>query len=200
MTRLFVCRHANTFDPGDTVLRVGARTDLPLSQSGQAQAEELGRVLGREGVAFDAAFISPLKRTRQTAEIVLATLGCEVDLQMQPFLREIDYGPDDGQPEDVVRERLGPALEAWEARAVPPPGWRVDPVAVAGSWAGFLDRIAKRHQGETVLAVTSGGVARFLPNAVRGEDALARAKLKTASFAELAFNDGWRVMRWGDRA
>jgi len=44
MTRqLFIVRHGNTFDPGDTVTRVGARTDLPLSSSGRAQADALAR-------------------------------------------------------------------------------------------------------------------------------------------------------------
>ncbi|HAO37083.1 MAG TPA: histidine phosphatase family protein, partial [Hyphomonas sp.] len=38
MARLIIVRHGNTFDKGDTVTRVGGRTDLPLSASGLAQA------------------------------------------------------------------------------------------------------------------------------------------------------------------
>ena len=42
MTDIYIVRHGNTFDKGDVVTRVGARTDLPLSRSGFAQAEALG--------------------------------------------------------------------------------------------------------------------------------------------------------------
>ena len=34
MARVIICRHGNTFDKGDLVRRVGARTDLALSKSG----------------------------------------------------------------------------------------------------------------------------------------------------------------------
>ena len=39
--KVYIVRHGNTFDKGDVVTRVGARTDLPLSSSGQTQAEQL---------------------------------------------------------------------------------------------------------------------------------------------------------------
>ena len=39
MTSILICRHCNTFDKGDIIRRVGARTHLPLSLSGRAQAE-----------------------------------------------------------------------------------------------------------------------------------------------------------------
>ncbi|MEL6754250.1 MAG: histidine phosphatase family protein, partial [Pseudomonadota bacterium] len=42
MQTLYIVRHGNTFDTGDTVLRVGGRTDLPLSTSGEMQATALG--------------------------------------------------------------------------------------------------------------------------------------------------------------
>ena len=38
---IYIVRHGNTFDKGDVVTRVGARTDLGLSSSGQTQAEAL---------------------------------------------------------------------------------------------------------------------------------------------------------------
>ena len=47
MLKLFVARHSNTFDKGDEVLRVGKRTDLPLSSSGRLQAKQLGTFLKR---------------------------------------------------------------------------------------------------------------------------------------------------------
>ncbi|MEO1406790.1 MAG: histidine phosphatase family protein, partial [Pseudomonadota bacterium] len=72
MTDIYIVRHGNTFDKGDIVTRVGARTDLPLSSSGEAQADRLAthfRDIAPNG--FTAAYCSELQRTRQTAETIL---------------------------------------------------------------------------------------------------------------------------------
>jgi len=45
MSRIVICRHGNTFDKGEIVTRVGARTDLPLSTSGRTQAKILAKEL-----------------------------------------------------------------------------------------------------------------------------------------------------------
>ena len=39
MSRVYIVRHGNTFDRGDVILRVGGRTDIPLSTSGIDQAK-----------------------------------------------------------------------------------------------------------------------------------------------------------------
>ena len=88
---LYIVRHGNTFNKGDTVTRVGARTDLPLSSSGQAQAEALADHF--RPIAFAQAIAGPLKRTRQTAEAILAEQAAPPELEIGNFLREIDYGP-----------------------------------------------------------------------------------------------------------
>ena len=81
MTDIYIVRHGNTFDKGDVVTRVGARTDLPLSSSGRAQAEKLAahfREVAPQG--FSAAYCSPLQRTRQTAETILGAYDKRPDL------------------------------------------------------------------------------------------------------------------------
>ena len=72
MTRIVICRHGNTFDKGDVVTRVGARTDLPLSSSGRAQAEILAAELSEYN--FTHAYCSPLMRTQQTAMAIICLL------------------------------------------------------------------------------------------------------------------------------
>ena len=76
MTRIVICRHGNTFDKGDVVTRIGARTDLPLSTSGRAQAKTLSADLSTFN--FTHAFCSPLSRTQQTA---MAIISPEIPLQ-----------------------------------------------------------------------------------------------------------------------
>lgn len=183
MTRIYILRHGNTFDKGDVVTRVGGRTDLPLSVSGLAQAEKLAEHFSKLGVVFDRAFCSPLQRTKQTAQIALKTQTEEVDLKVLPFLVEIDYGPDENKPEDEVRARIGDeALRAWEEEGVPPQGWHIDPHAVIGRWQEFFASAPKKYPDQTLLVVTSNGIARFALKALADGGAGADLKLKTAAY------------------
>ena len=72
MANLYVVRHGNTFEAGEAPRRVGARTDLPLTAAGLAQAEALGRHFADAGIRFTAVLSGPLLRTRQTAAAIIA--------------------------------------------------------------------------------------------------------------------------------
>lgn len=192
MARLYIVRHGNTFDPGETLLRVGGRTDLPLSTSGHVQAEALGQAF--QDVAFDRARISPLRRTRETAEAILAQQAGTPDRRFLDELVEVDYGPDEGQPEAEVIARIGQAaLDAWDADAIVPPGWSVDAAALRESWRALL-----ADTTGTELIVTSNGIARFLLD-VAEHDGVAR-KLKTGAYGVLeGSGEHWRVTDWNLR-
>ena len=86
---LYIVRHGNTFDKGDTVTRVGGRTDLPLSVSGLKQAAALADHFEKHGLSFATASTSPLKRTRVTAETILASQSAAPDLKTRLFLRDL---------------------------------------------------------------------------------------------------------------
>jgi broad specificity phosphatase PhoE len=206
MARLFVVRHGNTFDAVDVVTRVGGRTDLPLSNSGKAQAEKLAAHFA--STRFAAALASPLERTRATARAILSARTDAPALLIRSFLREIDYGLDENQPEAVVAARLGEAaLKAWDENGTVPPGWDVDPAAIRAGWAALLAGIAALPEAANVLVVTSNGTARFLPDVVDTKpDGLDR-KLKTGAWGEIVVEPGrseitaWNVRpRSGDVA
>lgn len=198
MARLFIVRHGNTFDKGDTVTRVGARTDLPLSVSGREQAQKLAAHFS--GTRFSAALCSPLSRTRQTARAILRERSDNPALLIAPFLTEIDYGPDENQPEEAVAARLGPALEAWDRDAVPPPGWLVDPAALRAGWRALLARAAELPETATALIVTSNGIARFLPDVVQEVPANLDRKLKTGAWGELIVTSARsQLLTWNQR-
>jgi probable phosphoglycerate mutase len=91
--------------------------------------------------------------------------------------------------------RLGQAaIDAWEESAVPPPGWAVDPVALAAAWAALL---TEAGPGDT-LAVTSNGIARF---ALAGFGQGVLPKLKTGAFGEIRLTPGAspEVVAWNVR-
>lgn len=199
MPRLFVVRHGNTFDKGDTVTRVGGRTDLPLSVSGRTQAEALAAHFA--GTPFTAALASPLERTRATARAILGRRSDAPALLIRSFLREIDYGPDENQPEDAVTSRIGEAaLKAWDDHGTPPPGWQVDPPAIRAGWRHLLSEIAELPESANVLVVTSNGTARFLPDVITASPGNLDRKLKTGAWGEITVTpDRCEITAWNLR-
>jgi len=195
-TRIFVVRHGNTFDKGDIVTRVGGRTDLPLSTSGREQAEALAQHFA--ATAFVTARSGPLKRTRETADAILAAQPEPPELLTDLFLREIDYGPDENQPEEEVVARIGKAaLKAWERDAIVPAGWRADPAAIIGNWQELFHEL--RDQPGNHLVVTSNGIARFALQAL-GEFR-PDLKLATAAWGVILFEgETASVAEWNVRA
>ena len=173
MGRVYIVRHGNTFDKGDMILRVGGRTDLPLSKSGKLQAESLSKAF--RDIEFSAAFSSDLKRTRETAEEILG----EQAYALADFLTEIDYGPDEGKPEQEVITRLGQdAIDKWDSEALAPEGWHVDVAGLRSAWQAFL---ASCDPHANTVVVTSNGVARFLLDVVKCDRSVP-LKLRTGSY------------------
>ena len=203
MTDIYIVRHGNTFDKGDTITRVGARTDLPLSVSGQTQAEALAlHFMAVVPMGFSSAYCSALQRTRQTAEAILAVRETRPALETLEFLREIDYGVDENQPEEVVVARIGAAaLTAWDNNAVPPPGWDVDPEALKGAWRDLLQSIVSADAEEPVLIVTSNGIARFVLDAITEYESQPDSiKLKTGAYGHIrATGDATTLGSWNVR-
>ncbi|MEL7482300.1 MAG: histidine phosphatase family protein [Pseudomonadota bacterium] len=201
MTRVYILRHGNTFDPGDTILRVGALTDLHLSSSGRDQASALAVYFKTTGVSFQAVMCSPLLRARQTLEPIVQMLRYRGGVEITDFLTEIDYGPDEGQPEDDVIARIGAeALNAWEAHSIVPDGWKVDCDGLRSAWREQLSAIAAQYPKGPVLIVTSNGIARFaLDIAKNGADW--PRKLRTAAFGclEIGADGAVRVEAWNVR-
>lgn len=194
MTRLFIVRHGNTFDRGDTVLRVGGRTDLPLSGSGEMQAGALGAHFAAMGLAPVRIIAGPLKRTLQTARVISGALGGP-DIELDERLREIDYGPDEGKPEEDVVARIGrEALEAWETRALVPEGWQVEPAGLIAMWDALISEASGAH-GDTMV-VTSNGIARFVP-CLANAGKTVPLKLRTGAYGVIGLANGEaRVIDW----
>ena len=202
--QVYIVRHGNTFDSGDTVTRVGARTDLALSVSGREQAERLGQHFAGAGIGFARIIAGPLKRTRETASLIQKAQSRRVPLEIAAFLREIDYGPDENRPEPDVVARLGEAaLAAWEQDAVPPPGWKVDPDALTAAWTALFEVLASEDADGPALVVTSNGIARFalFAAASRSGTAGPDLKLKTGAYgiAEVSPGAPARITAWNER-
>ena len=118
---------------------------MPLNATGLAQAQAAAALLRGRGIATLIA--SPLGRARVTAEIVAEAIG--VDLQIDPALREVAFGTQEGLPmqpwfDDWIAGRFTPAgAEAFadlRARAVAAINHLLDhpaPLLVVGHGAFF---------------------------------------------------------------
>jgi broad specificity phosphatase PhoE len=111
MTRVFWVRH------GENVANL-SRTfshrvfDGDLTDQGRDQALALARSLADSGVRFTEMWTSPLRRARQTAEI----LGHQLDLGRAgdlDELREVDVGELDGRNDASAWATCGEVLADW---------------------------------------------------------------------------------------
>lgn len=199
MTRLVIVRHGNTFEAGEPPRRIGARTDLPLTQTGIEQARALAQHFAAKGVRFDRVLAGELLRTRATAAEIVGDQP--LTLETAPFLTEIDHGPDEDQPETAVVARLGnAAITLWETEWVAPDGWEVGAQWRLSAWREFVERTAEELPQGTILLVTSNGAARFALAALGlkpGENRVG-VKFRTGSYGVVDVGRGadFRLLVW----
>ena len=165
-------------------------TDIPLSEAGRRDGARLRERL--EGHDFALVLCSPLRRARETCE--LAGLGERA--QLDPDLREFDYGDYEGLTTPQIREER-PSWSVW--RDGSPGGETPDEVGVRA------DRALARalEAGGDVAVFAHGHVLRVLaarwvelPAAYGGNLALG-----TGSVSELGYERERRaVWLWNDRA
>jgi probable phosphoglycerate mutase len=169
-------RHGET-DYNAAGLSQGA-LDISLNANGRAQAERAGALLAGRGITHILA--SPMRRTRETADLVNASLRLEV--AYEPDLREVVFGGMEGQP-------LLPWFPEWlEGRFTP---------AGAESFAELLERVAAAlarglaARPGPPLIIAHGGVFR----AIRDLMGLPREGLtgNAVPFYCAPEGGGWRV-------
>jgi broad specificity phosphatase PhoE len=89
--------------------------DGDLTGIGRRQARELGdRLAAHPGNPIGQLVCSPLRRARQTAEIVSSRLGLPVAMELED-LRELDVGALDGRNDAQAWAIYARVLAAWKA-------------------------------------------------------------------------------------
>ena len=200
MTTLIIARHGNTFEKNETPRRVGARTDLPLVESGRTQARSLGAWLKRSSLYPSVVYTSELQRTKQTAEIALKEAGYIEPIFPLKIFNEIDYGVDENKTENDVMARIGAqSIKEWDEKAIVPQGWNFDPAQCIEDWKNFSNHIVEDKQ-DCVMVVSSNGIIRFAPhitNDFDGFSAKHALKVSTGAVCVLSHDNGqWHVLGW----
>jgi 2,3-bisphosphoglycerate-dependent phosphoglycerate mutase len=99
--------------------------DPDLTEKGMAEARRGAELLKAEGLRFDIAFTSALKRAQHTLGIILNVLGQEqLETIRDQALNERDYGDLSGLNKDDARKRWGEEqVHIWRrSYDIPPPG------------------------------------------------------------------------------
>ena len=78
--------------------KICGATDIPLSEHGIAQAEQLAAKILEEGIRADCILTSPLSRARQTAQVI--SERCGIPLKDDIRLTEQNFGRYEGTPRD----------------------------------------------------------------------------------------------------
>ncbi len=99
--------------------------DPDLSETGMAEAHRAGKLIKKEGLVFDIAFTSALKRAQHTLEIILGELGQQgLETIKDQAINERHYGDLCGLNKDDARKKWGEEqVHIWRrSYDVPPPG------------------------------------------------------------------------------
>jgi probable phosphoglycerate mutase len=171
--------------------RYSGRNELPLSATGRAEAEAAAVRAGELGI--EAVVASPLRRTRETAEMVAAALGLTVEYDDD--LVELDFGDLEGLTLDEARTKHPLATRRFMADvAVAAPGG--ESVAdVSARAARARARILDRYAGKTVLVVSHVTPIKLLLAAAlqAGDGVVHRVFLEAASFCTVTWSSDGRT-------
>jgi 2,3-bisphosphoglycerate-dependent phosphoglycerate mutase len=139
--------------------------DVDLSEGGVAEARAAGRKLKAQGLRFDVAFTSALKRAQRTLDIMLEELGQSMPVFKDQALNERDYGDLVGLNKDDARKRWGAEqVLAWRrSYDVAPPGGESLKDTAARVLPYYIKEILPRVlRGERVLVSAHGNSLRAL--------------------------------------
>ncbi|MEZ0171875.1 histidine phosphatase family protein [Microvirga sp. TS319] len=140
--------------------RLQGQKDIPLNDLGRVQAEEAGRRLQSIRPHYeDLAYVaSPMRRTRETMEILRGAIGLQPQgYRLEERLVEITFGAWEGMTWKEVR-KAEPQLAALREQDK----WNYAPPGGGESYAMLVDRIRPVLDDLTrdTVIVAHGGVAR----------------------------------------
>lgn len=188
---LYLIRHGET--DWNRAQRYQGQRDIPLNDTGRAQARRNGAVL--KGMLPEIAALdfvsSPLSRAAETMELLRTEMGLDPKTYRRELLiRELHYGHWEGHLQSALAE-TDPEGVAGKARD--PFGWRP---RNGESYADLTERIKPwiANLERDTVATTHGGVSRVARGAILNLDTRTVPTLEVPQDKILVLRNG--TMRW----
>ncbi|HYF74436.1 MAG TPA: bifunctional RNase H/acid phosphatase, partial [Nocardioides sp.] len=189
-TTVVLVRHGVT--PHTTAKRFSgglASANPGLSDEGRAQIRAVADWLSPIAERVDAVVASPVRRTRESAEILAEALGHGIEVE--PGFAEMEFGAWDGLTFAEVGERHPEELEAWLGSLDVAPGGGESFRVVQERVLAGLARLLETHAGKTVVVVSHvTPIKTLVAHAVDAPlEAVFRMELTPASVTVISFYD-----------
>ncbi len=157
MTKVLLVRHGQTL--WNFNARYQGHTDVELSEIGRDQARLLAGRLSAQPIK--AVYSSDLRRALDTASIIAEPHQLQVE--MLPALREINFGAWEGLTYQEIKERFGDLIERWHAAPLEVPIPKGENCQdLQGRAYGAILNLVKKHPEGTIAVVTHGGTIRAI--------------------------------------
>ncbi|HEU4568745.1 MAG TPA: bifunctional RNase H/acid phosphatase [Marmoricola sp.] len=189
-TTLILVRHGATVHTEAKRFSGGlAGADPALTDGGRAQMRAVGGWLQPMAREVDALVSSPLRRTRESADILAAFLDRPVEIE--DGLAEMEFGSWEGLTYEEVERRFPDELSAWLGDLEYSPGGGESFRSVEKRVLAGRDRLLARYAGRTVVAVTHVTPIKVMVADVLGAplDSVFRMELAAASVTVLSWFD-----------
>ena len=163
--KLYLLRH------GETIYsRTGGYCgdlDPELTENGQKMAAAFAKA--HQAIAWDAVFVSPMKRTIATAKPLCEAIGLE--MQFRDGLRELRYGKWEGLTNEFVKENYSEDYLRWltEPAWNPPTGGETA-VQLASRASLAIAEIQEQYSSGNVLVVSHKATIRVILCSLLGID------------------------------
>src|SRR5262249_35233192 len=146
--------------------------DVGLSEKGVAEARAAGKKLKAQGLHFDIAFTSVLKRAQHTLDLVVEEMGeTNIAVIKDQALNERDYGDLSGLNKDDARKKWGEEqVRIWRrSYDVAPPGGESLKDTAARVLPYYIQEILPRVlRGDNVIVAAHGNSLRALVMVLEG--------------------------------
>ena len=195
-TRFWLIRHALVDETSRAVLY--GRMDVPLCATSLVAQQPTYRAMAARLPHAAVWVVTPLQRTRHTAEVIQQSRAAPSPLHVEPGLTEQDLGSWQGLPHADLPARLtDPAHPFWPLgpAEVPPGGESM--VQVLDRVGATLERLAQTHAGQDVVCVSHGGAIRAAVAYALKASATAALHLSVQNLSLTVlerFAAGWRVV------
>ena len=153
-TTLVLVRHGVTAHTTEKRFSGGLASANPgLSDEGRDQIRSVATWLSPLADRVDAVLTSPVRRTRESAEILAEALGHP--LEEEPGFAEMEFGDWDGLTFVEVAEKHQADLDAWLGSVDVAPGGTGESFrSVENRVLAGLQRVLDAHAGRTVVVVS----------------------------------------------